>query len=228
MPRTQWSARLSQRLLETRRSTVFVFGALTTLISVLTLGCSASGPSGGTPGANKPAESNAPQGTNVNSFSGPIVSHCAVHSKSTSIGKLNVDTGELVDIATFPIACSSGGSQLRKLEFSQDYRKAALPTEAFERHAKYYDSGSKSVVDVTNIIAPPSRGDFGDQQQPDHRNAQFDDQGLFVFYDARADEFDFFDTAAKKVVRTSKSYIPRFVESIADDPRNVPPVSMDS
>lgn len=204
------------------RGTIIVFGIVTALISAATAGCSSLGTTGGSTTATSSAGSNTPGQANADSFSGPIVMHCIAQSKSTTIDKMNVDTGELAHIATFPIVCSPGGGQISQLMFSRDFRKAALPGNALAGHAKYFDSGTKSVVDVTNIVAPQPQGDFGEQQRPDHRNAQFDDQGMFVFYDARAREFNFFDTTSQKVTRTSKSYIPRFVQSIVDNPGNVP------
>lgn len=153
------------------------------------------------------------------SFSGPIVEHCATHTQSTTLSKLNVGTGALVDIGTFPISCNIGNGQFTRARYSKDFRKLALDSLTInDGHVRYYDSSTGSTVDVTEIVQPSPTGDFGNQQRPDHRNPQFDEQGLLVFYDARAKLFNFYDTDSKKVVRTSPTYLPNLVRAVAKDP----------
>ena len=185
--------------------------AAVSLVVAQTIACSTNH-STSSAGSGSMATSATPARANPDSFSGPIVSHCTTPASATTLGKLNVDTGELVDMATFPIPCNDASGQTGRLFFNQDFHKMALPDDANDNHVKYYDSDSKSVVDVTNIVVPSPTGDFGNQQRPLHRSAQFDDQGLFVFYDDRAEQFNFFDTDAKKIVKTSKVYVPHLLQ----------------
>lgn len=155
------------------------------------------------------------------SFSGPIVAHCLAHSSTTTISKLNLDTGELVTIAIFPFGCSGGSPW--NTNYSPDFLKVVNPTLRSDGHVVYYDSRTGTSVDVTNIVSPTPAGDFGIQTIPQHAYPQFDDQGLFVFYDVRAVEYKFFDTSSKQIVRTSKTYSPRFLQQLALDPSRVGP-----
>lgn len=155
------------------------------------------------------------------SFSGPIVAHCLAHSSTTTISKLNLDTGELGTIAIFPFGCSGGSPW--GTSYSPDFLKVVNPTLRSDHHVVYYDSRTGTSVDVTNIVSPTPAGDFGIQTIPQHAYPQFDDQGLFVFFDVRAAEYKFFDTNSKQIVRTSKTYSPRFLQQLALDPSRVGP-----
>ncbi|WP_237075746.1 hypothetical protein [Mycobacteroides abscessus] len=155
------------------------------------------------------------------SFSGPVVAHCLALSRSTTISKLNLDTGELATIAIYPFGCGGGG--LWDTSYSPDFLKVVNPTLRSDHHVVYYDSRTGTSVDVTNIVSPTPTGDFGIQTIPQHAYPQFDDQGLFVFYDVKAAEYKFFDTNSKRIVRTSKTYSPRFLQQLALDPSRVGP-----
>lgn len=158
---------------------------------------------------------------NPDSFSGSIVAHCLAHSSTTTISKLNLDTGELGTIAIFPFGCSGGSPW--GTSYSPDFLKVVNPTLRSDHHVAYYDSRTGTSVDVTNIVSPTPTGDFGIQTIPQHAYPQFDHQGLFVFFDVRAAEYKFFDTNAKQIVRTSKTYSPRFLQQLALDPSRVGP-----
>ncbi|PVB05459.1 hypothetical protein D2E98_07225 [Mycobacteroides abscessus] len=155
------------------------------------------------------------------SFSGPIVAHCRVGSGATTISKLKVDTGQLATIAIFPGGCN-GGDQF-STNYSADFRKQVDSTPRSDSHVGYYDSRSGAKVDVTNIVSPQPTGDFGIQTIPRHTYPQFDEQGLFVFFDINSGEYKFFDTESRQVVRTSKTYIPRYLQQLALDPSRVEP-----
>ncbi|MDO3109819.1 hypothetical protein [Mycobacteroides abscessus] len=158
------------------------------------------------------------------SFSGPIIMHCLALSKSTTISKLNLDTGELATIAIFPNYCG-GGSQWNT-NYSPDFLKVVNWMPRSDHHVLYYDSRTGTSVDVTNIVSPTPTGDFGVQTIPQHVYPQFDEQGLFVFFDVRAAEYKFFDTNAKQIVRTSKTYSPRFLQQLALNPVVVKPAEL--
>lgn len=137
------------------------------------------------------------------------------------MSKLNLDTGELATIAIFPYGCN--GATPWNTNYSPDFLKVVNPTLRSDHHVGYYDSRTGTSVDVTNIVSPTPTGDFGVQTIPQHVYPQFDDQGLFVFFDVRAAEYKFFDTNAKQIVRTSKNYSPRFLQQLAIDPSRVGP-----
>lgn len=158
---------------------------------------------------------------NPDSFSGPIVAHCRVGSGTTTISKLNLDTGELVTIAIFPNGCV-GGDQL-STNYSADFRKQVSSVLRSDSHVLYYDSRTGTSVDVTNIVSPTPAGDFGMQTIPRHTYPQFDEQGLFVFFDINSGEYKFFDTDAKQIVRTSKTYYRPHLQQLALDPSRVKP-----
>ncbi|WP_255485580.1 hypothetical protein [Mycobacteroides sp. LB1] len=155
------------------------------------------------------------------SFSGPIVAHCLAHSSTTTVSKLNLDTGELATIAIFPFSC--GGGSPWDTSYSPDFLKVVNPTLRSDHHVVYYDSRTGTSVDVTNIVSPTPTGDFGIQTIPQHAYPQFDDQGLFVFFDVKADEYKFFDTESRQVVRTSKTYYRPHLQQLALDPSRVGP-----
>lgn len=155
------------------------------------------------------------------SFSGPIVAHCLAHSSTTTMSKLNLDTGQLATIAIFPYGCN--GATPWNTNYSPDFLKVVNPTLRSDSHVAYYDSRTGTSVDVTNIVSPTPSGDFGIQTIPRHVYPQFDDQGLFIFYDINSDEYKFFDTNSKQIVRTSKTYSPRFLQQLALDPSRVGP-----
>ncbi|WP_232785280.1 hypothetical protein [Mycobacteroides chelonae] len=155
------------------------------------------------------------------SFSDPIVAHCLAHSSTTTISKLNLDAGELATIAIFPFGC--GGGSPWDTRYSPDFLKVVNPTLRSDHHVVYYDSRTGTSVDVTNIVSPTPAEDFGIQTIPQHAYPQFDDQGLFVFFDGRAAEYKFFDTNSKQIVRTSKTYSPRFHQQLALDPSRIGP-----
>ncbi|WP_234825269.1 hypothetical protein [Mycobacteroides abscessus] len=162
-----------------------------------------------------------PQQVNPDSFSGPIMAHCLAHSSTTTVSKLNLDTGELATIAIFPFACDGGSPW--DTSYSHDFLKVVNPTLRSDDHVVYYDSRTGTSVDVTNIVSPTPTGDFGTQTISQHAYPQFDEQGLFVFFDVKAAEYKFFDTNAKRIVRTSKTYSPRFLQQLALDPSRVGP-----
>lgn len=155
------------------------------------------------------------------SFSGPIVAHCLAHSGTTTMSKLNLDTGQLATIAIFPYGCN--GATPWNTNYSPDFLKVVNPTLRSDSHVAYYDSRTGTSVDVTNIVSPTPAGDFGKQEIPRHMYPQFDDQGLFVFFDINSGEYKSFDTNAKQIVRTSKTYSPRFLQQLALDPSRVGP-----
>ncbi|WP_418004108.1 hypothetical protein ACNO8X_03105 [Mycobacterium sp. PDNC021] len=203
---------------------VAVWLAVAALISTQVVGCSGDSKPGLASKAPSATATGAPATPSVDaaSFSGPVIEHCATQTKSTTLSKLNIGTGALVDIATFPVSCNIGNGQIGRALYSRDFHKLALDSITLnDGHVRYYDSDRKSTVDVTEMVQPSSSGDFGNQQRPDHRNPQFDEQGLLVFYDARAKMFDFFDTDAKKVVRTSPTYLPNFLRSVAINPEQM-------
>ncbi|WP_237077226.1 hypothetical protein [Mycobacteroides abscessus] len=140
------------------------------------------------------------------------------------MSKLNVDTGELATIAIFPFGC--GGGSPWDTSYSPDFLKVVNPTLRSDHHVVYYDSRTGTSVDVTNIVSPTPTGDFGTQTIPQHAYPQFDDQGLFVFFDVRAAEYKFFDTNAKQIVRTSKTYYPKYLPQLALNPVVVKPTEM--
>ncbi len=150
--------------------------------------------------------------------------HCLALSKSTTISKLNLDTGELATIAIFPNYCGSGSQW--NTNYSPDFRKVVNWTPRSDHHVVYYDSRTGTSVDVTNIVSPTPAGDFGVQTIPQHAYPQFDEQGLFVFFDVRAAEYKFFDTTSRQIVRTSKTYSPRFLQQLALDPSRVGPTEL--
>ncbi|WP_237112901.1 hypothetical protein [Mycobacteroides abscessus] len=150
------------------------------------------------------------------SFSGPIIMHCLALSKSTTISKLNLDTGELATIAIFPNYCGSGSQW--NTNYSPDFRKVVNWMPRSDNHVGYYDSRTGVSTDVTNVVAPPPAGDFGMQTIPQHAFPQFDDKGLFVFLDVKAGEYKFFDTESRQVVRSSKTYYPRYLPQLALNP----------
>lgn len=158
------------------------------------------------------------------SFSGPIMAHCLALSKNTTISKLNLDTGELATIAIFPNYCG-GGSQWNT-NYSPDFLKVVNWIPRSDHHVGYFDSRTGTSVDVTNIVSPLPAGDFGMQTIPQHTYAQFDDKGLFVFFDVKADEYKFFDTNAKQIVRTSKTYYPKYLPQLALNPVVIKPTEM--
>ncbi|OHT89073.1 hypothetical protein BKG68_04285 [Mycobacteroides saopaulense] len=158
---------------------------------------------------------------NPDSFSGPVVAHCLTHSSTTTMSKLNLDTGQLATIAIFPYGCN--GATPWNTNYSPDFLKVVNPTLRSDHHVLYYDSRTGTSVDVTNIVSPTPTGDFGVQTIPQHVYPQFDEQGLFVFFDVRAAEYKFFDTNSKQIVRTSKTYSPRFLQQLALDPSRVGP-----
>ncbi len=155
------------------------------------------------------------------SFSGPIMAHCLAHSSTTTMSKLNLDTGQLATIAIFPYGCN--GATPWNTNYSPDFLKVVNPTLRSDSHVAYYDSRTGTSVDVTNIVSPTPAGDFGKQEIPRHVYPQFDDQGLFVFFDINSGEYKSFDTNSKQIVRTSKTYSPRFLQQLALDPSRVGP-----
>lgn len=199
--------------------------AVASIIASHTVACSAparhSSPSSSpatsmTSGQQMPA----PQRVEPDSFSGPILAHCPTDSQghaqdTVTLSKLNIDSGELVDIATYPFSCFLVQGQSDLTHFSPDFHMAAMPSSDVG-HVKYYDSRTGVVVDVTNIVSPPPTGDFGDHRNPLDQNPQFDDQGLFVFYDGNTSEYNFFDTDSKKVVRTSPEYMPPLLRKVTN------------
>lgn len=158
------------------------------------------------------------------SFSGPVVAHCLALSKSTTISKLNLNTGELATIAIFPFGC--GGGSPWDTSYSPDFLKVVNPTLRSDHHVAYYDSRTGTSVDVTNIVSPTPTGDFGVQTIPQHVYPQFDEQGMFVFYDVKAAEYKFFDTNSQQIVRTSKAYYPKYLPQLALNPAVVKPTEM--
>lgn len=166
-------------------------------------------------------QSATPPRLDPDSFSGPILGHCRARSGTTTISKLKVDTGQLATIAILPDGCNPDGPWHTK--YSPDFRKQVDSTPRSNSHVGYYDSRTGTKVDVTNIVAPQPTGDFGIQTLPRHEYPQFDDQGLFVFFDINSGEYNFFDTDARKIVRTSKTYIPRYLQQLALDPSRVAP-----
>ena len=196
--------------------------AAAALIGTQVAGCSEPGKPKPIPKSSSATATSAASVPDASSFSGPIIEHCATHTKSTTLSKLKIETGALVDIATFPISCNIGNGQLTRMRYSKDFRKLALDSLTInDGHVRYYDSSSGSTVDVTEIVQPSPTGDFGNQQRPDHRNPQFDEQGLLVFYDARAKLFNFYDTDSKKVVRTSPTYMPNFLRAVVKNPEQI-------
>ncbi len=161
------------------------------------------------------------QQVNPDSFSGPIMAHCLAHSSTTTMSKLNLDTGQLATIAIFPYGCN--GATPWNTNYSPDFLKVVNPTLRSDSHVAYYDSRTGTSVDVTNIVSPTPAGDFGKQEIPRHVYPQFDDQGLFVFFDINSGEYKSFDTNSKQIVRTSKTYSPRFLQQLALDPSRVGP-----
>lgn len=155
------------------------------------------------------------------SFSGPILGHCRARSGTTTISKLKLDTGQLATIAILPDGCNPDGPWHTK--YSPDFRKQVDLTPTIGSHVGYYDSRTGTKVDVTNIVAPQPTGDFGIQTLPRHTYPQFDEQGLFVFFDINSSEYKFFDTDSRQIVRTSKTYIPRYLQQLALDPSRVEP-----
>lgn len=194
--------------------------ALLIVSLVVASGCSSQGPRQDTE-ASSDATSTTSAAASPDSFHGPVIKHCEVHSSSTTIGKVNPDSGQLVDIATFPTDCTGSSNQETRLLFSPDFRKVALDVNVWDNHVKYYDSVQNATIDVTDIVSPPPSGDFGNQERPNHSDPQFDDQGLFVFYDTSSEEFKFFDTTTKQVVRTSKNYVPQLYRTISADPNKL-------
>ncbi|WP_237075729.1 hypothetical protein [Mycobacteroides abscessus] len=158
---------------------------------------------------------------NPDSFSGPIMAHCLAHSGTTTVSKLNLDTGELATIAIFPSSCNAGSQW--NTNYSPDFLKVVNPTLRSDHHVVYYDSRTGTSVDVTNIVSPTPTGDFGVQTIPQHVYPQFNEQGLFVFYDVKAAEYKFFDTNSKQIVRTSKTYYPKYLPQLALNPIVVKP-----
>jgi hypothetical protein len=155
--------------------------------------------SGSSTASDSGIEESAAPHANPDGFSGPIIEHCGARSDTTTVSKLNIDTGEVVDIASYPLPCWIIGRQ------SVD-------------DITYYDSDTSETVDITNIVAPPSTSDFGTNEAPQFSNEQFDDQGLIVFFDGRAELFNFFDTKQKKVVHTARSYLPRYLQATVAHP----------
>ncbi|WP_237082859.1 hypothetical protein [Mycobacteroides abscessus] len=171
--------------------------------------------------ASATQRSASPQQVNPDSFSGPIMAHCLAHSSTTTVSKVNLDTGQLATIAIFPYGCN--GATPWNTNYSPDFLKVVNPTLRSDSHVAYYDSRTGTSVDVTNIVSPTPAGDFGKQEIPRHVYPQFDDQGLFVFFDINSGEYKSFDTNAKQIVRTSKTYSPRFLQQLALDPSRVGP-----
>jgi hypothetical protein len=203
---------------------VAVWLAVTALISTQVVGCSGSskpGPASKAPSATA-AGTPATPSVDAASFSGPVIEHCATQTKSTTLSKLNIATGALVEIATFPAGCNIGNGQFSRPRYSRDFHKMALDSITLnDGHVRYYDADSKATIDVTEALQPSPTGDFGNQQRPDHRNPQFDEQGLLVFYDARAKMYNFVDTDSMKVVRTSPTYMPNFLRPVVKNPEQV-------
>lgn len=166
-------------------------------------------------------QSATPPRLNPDSFSGPILGHCRARSGTTTISKLKVDTGQLATIAILPDGCNPDGPWHTK--YSPDFRKVIDSTPRIGSHVGYYDSRTGTKVDVTNIVAPQPTGDFGVQTLPRHEYPQFDEQGLFVFFDINSSEYKFFDTDSRQIVRTSKTYVPRYLQLLALDPSRVKP-----
>ena len=149
---------------------------------------------------------------------GPIVAHCASKSNTTILGALDITSGQLTDFATFPTSCYLM-EQSSRLLFNVNYTQVALrPTNTSDRHVRYHDLATSETVDVSEIASPSPTGDFGNREEPSHRSPQFDEQGLFVFFDDRADEFKFFDTSLRTVVKTSKAYAPNLYRTLSKDP----------
>jgi hypothetical protein len=198
--------------------------AVASLIGAQTVACSTPTNHSVSPATSGSSaqQSTSSQAVKPDDVNGPVIAHCPTHSTTTTLSKLNVDTGQLTDIATFPISCYGLSGQYGRLQFSRDFRKAALEATN-DNHARYYDSTSRNTIDVTNIVSPPPTGDFGNRQNANDTNAQFDDQGLFVYYDNNAQEYKFFDTASKKVVNTSRSYLPKYVQGVLKHPETIRP-----
>ncbi|WP_235886949.1 hypothetical protein [Mycobacteroides chelonae] len=166
-------------------------------------------------------QSATPQRLDPDSFSGPILGYCRARSETTTISKLKVDTGQLATIAILPDGCNPDGPWHTK--YSPDFRKQVDSTPRSDSHVLYYDSRTGTKVDVTNVVSPQPTGDFGVQTIPRHTYPQFDEQGLFVFFDINSGEYKFFDTNTKHIVRTSKTYSPQFLQQLALDPSRVGP-----
>lgn len=163
---------------------------------------------------------------NPDSFSGPIVAHCLAHSGTTTVSKLNLDTGELATIAIFPSSCNAGSQW--NTNYSPDFLKEVDSTLRSDSHVAYYDSRTGTTVDVTNIVSPTPAGDFGKQEIPRHVYPQFDNHGQFVFFDINSGEYKFFDTDSRQIVRTSKTYDRPHLTQLALDPNTVKPGELPS
>jgi hypothetical protein len=190
------------------------------VVSALTPEESADSGTGTSVAAGRSASVSATPHSNPESFNGPIIEHCGARSNTTTLSKLNIDTGEVVDLASFPLPCWTIGDfrgQQERMRYSPDFHKALLERQSGE-DIIYYDSDTHETVDVTNIVSPPSTGDFGNNERPVYLGEQFDDQGMIVFFDNGAEEFNFFDTKLKKVTRTSKTYLAHFQQVTFADP----------
>lgn len=216
---TSQSELLPSRAKKRRRMLIGAVRATATVALVSQMvACSSPAPPP-TPAAAQ--QSATPPRLEPDSFSGPVLAHCRVGSGTTTISKLKVDTGQLATIAILSDGCSAGGPW--HTNYSPDFRKQVDLTPRSDSHVGYYDSRTGTKVDVTKIVSPQPTGDFGIQTLPRHTYPQFDEQGLFVFFDINSGEYKFFDTDSRQIVRTSKTYTPRYLQQLALDPSRVEP-----
>jgi hypothetical protein len=170
------------------------------------------------------------------SFTGPVIVTCARSDgdgKST-ISKVNLSTGQVVALSTFPDGgCPEGGTdtietqshdgdfsaqRLRNL-FSPDYSKRVLLNPGGAKdHVGYYDAKTHQLVDVSQKLSTPQpTGDFGQVTTRVDAAPAFDDKGLFVFYDNNADQYEYVDTETEKIVQTAHApFVPHVAEATND------------
>lgn len=164
----------------------------------------------------------APKAVDPASFRGPVLVLCL--KSSVSVHKLNLDTRQLVRVADFPGQPCVGDpqrwgfdGQRTRLAFSRDLSKLVARPSKYESTVGYFDSKTGSVVNVSAIVQPGTGGDF--DKKPEHSNASFTDDGLFVFFDEQARVYKFFDITSRQIVKQQeKPDIPPFLAPVQENP----------
>lgn len=162
------------------------------------------------------------------SFRGPLFMTCPHGKSGVLVGKVNLDTRDVVTVANFPTeSCTNGvgwlsggagnenqfNGQGSRLAFSRDFSK--IVTSSLKGgQVGYYDNHTNSVVNVSTLLQPAT-GDF--DKKPDHSTPGFTEDGLFSFLDNETRVFKFFDTSTRQLVKQQdKPDIPRYLVPVID------------
>jgi len=146
--------------------------------------------------------------------------------EAVTVKKLNVETGDMVTIAEYPMGALSHcdimtgtpdaqfQGQLERSLFSKDYKRAIDPMWGTVKRigeVAYFDLAKGQRISINDVI-PHATGDFA-PPSPSFSNGYFTDDDLIGFHDDSSHRWKYFDTNKLAVVRESSEREPAGIDS---------------